>query len=86
MSRHLLQPHEQTTREVVVGWDGRMGTFYGLAIGHDNTVLVGRGDPADRIYRPELVLDALRPYAFVPDGLASQLLHEALAESTGRMP
>lgn len=70
MSRHLLEPRDHTAREVVVGWDGPNGTFYALAISHDNRILVDRGDPHDRIYRPELVLDALRPYALIPDGLA----------------
>lgn len=84
MSRHLLEPRDNGVREVVVGWDGPTGTFYAVAVSHDNRILLDRGDPTDRIYQPQLVLDALRPYALIPDGLADQLLREALAESTGR--
>lgn len=83
MSRHLLQPRDHTTREAIVGWDGATGTFYALAIGHDNRILLDRGDPTDRIYQPELVLDAIRPYALIPDGFGKQLMYEAFSDTTG---
>lgn len=81
MSRHVLQPREDIMREVVVGWDGATGTFYAVVVSHDNRILVDRGAPADRIYQPQLVLHALRPYAVIPDGLGDQLMHEALTDT-----
>lgn len=81
MSRHQLNPRDHTTREAAVGWDSRTGTFYALVISHANTILVDRGTPEDRIYRPELVLDAIRPYAVIPDGLGELLMREALTDT-----
>lgn len=86
MSRHVLTARSEHGWEVVVGWDGALATFYALVLSPDDTVVVERGDPHDRIFQPRLVLDAVAAYTPIPAGLEHTLLDDALADTAHRTP
>ncbi|CAM06187.1 hypothetical protein A8924_7388 [Saccharopolyspora erythraea NRRL 2338] len=81
MSRHRLEPRNpNNVREVVVGWDSPMRTFYAVVEDHSGAIPVDLGDSIEPVLRPGAVLDAVRPYAAIPPGLDDELLRDALAD------
>ncbi|MDP9792583.1 hypothetical protein J2S43_001095 [Catenuloplanes nepalensis] len=92
MSRHDLQPLNESATCITVGWDRPLGTFFAhvyladdepqeldipsLAIGEDFHEVT---DPAD-------VIDMVRPYAHLPADLADTLRADERAEGCSEAP
>ncbi len=82
MSRHTLAPL-LTTQTVVVGWDRPMGTYFAHV--HDLTINEDEADPIiawfggdfREITTAAALIEAVRPYAVVPDTLEAVLDAEA---------
>jgi hypothetical protein len=80
-------------REVFVGWDRPVGTYYvqvfdGCDQDGEDVVLLDRGGILDRITDPAAAIDVVRPYAVIPEDLPATLTRhrvdaEAEAETRG---
>jgi hypothetical protein len=86
MSRHLLTALPQFEGcEVVVGWDADSGTFFAYVLDMQASVaekdpwLVSVGGGPLEIRDPHEAIDAVRPYATIPDELVDELAEEAAA-------
>ncbi len=79
MNRHVLRALPQfASCEVVVGWDPVNATFFGYVLDQQaaegvDPWLVNLGLERGQVLRPEVVLDAVRPYAVVPTLLVDEL-------------
>ncbi|MEU5436417.1 hypothetical protein AB0G73_23985 [Streptomyces sp. NPDC020719] len=85
MSAHELTPHSGAPehRIVRVGWDAALSTFFAQVLDEDDDEIldvVWLGTDPLEISDPGTVIDAVRPYANVPDNLAKALADEAAAE------
>ncbi|MBO0878800.1 MAG: hypothetical protein J2P17_00085 [Mycobacterium sp.] len=79
-NRIRLEPLDTSVpdREIFIGWDRGLGTFFaqvfeGTDPEGEDILLVDRGDKVDEITDPAEAIDALRPYAQIPDTLAEVL-------------
>jgi hypothetical protein len=82
MSRHQLQPlPEVGALEIAIGWDGPLGTFYAqvldTAAEEEDQELLWDGTDPYQYPEPGPLIDLLRRYAEIPDGLADDLKQEA---------
>lgn len=83
MSRHELIPRSRPALAIAVGWDPPLGTFFAQVFDHD----LDEDDPKHTIkwigctpgeFRDPLsVIEAVKPYALIPDDLHANLYAEA---------
>ncbi|GLY08285.1 hypothetical protein [Actinoplanes sp. NBRC 101535] len=84
MSRHTV-PADTDGIEIIVGWDVPQATFFAQAwdrrrLADDPAAeLVWIGTEYREIQDPQTVLDAIKPWATIPEGLADTLYQEAHA-------
>ncbi len=94
MSRHQLTPQPARPRiEVVIGWDRPLRTFYAQVLTlddngdeTDDNPYLWVGTDYDEITDPAAVLNAVRPYAVLPDDLTGKLLADAVREGARLWP
>lgn len=94
MSRHELEPSvniDPLPRSVAIGWDPPLATFFAIVS------RPGEGDGEDEIFLwigtdyaevPEVdaIINAVRPYAVIPDNLRSILENDRLNEGSRPRP
>ena len=80
MSRHTLRA-VAPDRSVIVGWDRPMGTYFAhvraLDRDQDDQLIVWLGGDYHEITTAEDLMEAIRPFAVIPDGLQDVLEAEA---------
>ncbi len=91
MSRHELQPLNDTTFCVTVGWDRPLGTYFAhiYLTADDNEFdapTVALGEDFNEVTDPTHVIDLVRPYAQIPASLADTLHADAEAEGRCETP
>lgn len=86
MSSHELTPlpGAPSTRRIHIGWDSPLSTFFVQVLDQDDEgetdEVLWRGTDPHEITEARTVLDLVRPYAAVSDGLEQALIAEAAAE------
>lgn len=80
-NRIRLTPRDKNVadREIVIGWDRGLGTYFaqvldGTDTANEDIVRVDVGNQPDGITDPVQAVDAIRPYAEIPDTLVDELL------------
>ena len=83
MSRFTLDPTpEFPDHSVAVGYEKHLGSFYAYVIGADGTPIVTADGLLTAITDPAEALDAVRPYAVIPDDLPARLAAMPAVELT----
>lgn len=79
MTKHFLNPYSDDITEVTVGLDRRRHTYFARVFTEtsdgEEELAVELG-LIERIEDPQAVLDAIRPYAPIPDRILEYLLHD----------
>lgn len=74
---HLDPLDGAADREIVVGWDPSLGTFFAYVADLDpqdeDLFLLDIGTRPDEILDPDRIVEAVRPYAEIPDTLTDTL-------------
>ena len=74
MSRFTLDPKpEFPDHSTSVGYEKHLGSFFAYVSGADGTPIVAAHGLLTAITDPTEVLDAVRPYAVIPDDLTARL-------------
>ncbi|RSN60520.1 hypothetical protein [Amycolatopsis sp. WAC 04182] len=89
-NRVPLTPRDTTTNphlEIVVGWDRGMQTYFAQVFNGTNEygediMLVDIGTRVGEITYPGAVIDAVRPYADIPDDLGRMLAAQREADTS----
>ncbi|WP_083224757.1 hypothetical protein [Sphingomonas panacis] len=79
MSRHLLQPVVGVLpypSSIAIGWDPPLATFFAIVSrsnDDEDNMLLWIGTHYAELPEPDAAIDAVRPYAVIPDDLKSNL-------------
>lgn len=83
VNRIRLTPRDDRVvgREIFIGWDRGLGTFFaqvldGPDVEGEDMVRVHVGSEPDDITDPAQAIDAIRPYAQIPDNLVEELIQQ----------
>lgn len=83
VNRIRLAPRDDSVadRDIVIGWDRGLGTFFaqvldGTDVEEEPIVRVEVGSAPDEITDPAQAIDAIRPYAQIPDHLVEILVQQ----------
>lgn len=93
MSRYDLEPHVGAVTtygplSVSIGWDAPLNTYFAMILREGDNVpdenrdLLWNGTRYGEIAEPDAAIEALRPYAKIPDGLAAVLTADRLREGS----
>ncbi len=93
MSRYDLEPRVEavTTHgalSIAIGWDAPLNSYFAMVLREDDDVadehreLLWIGTRYGEIAEPETVIEALRLYAIIRDGLATELAADRLREGS----
>lgn len=91
MSRHEIAPLNTGISCVAIGWERGFGSFYFQMYRTDNACPFDTPDDEigldfEQITDPKKIIDAVRPYAHIPDDLNQQLTADKAREGTCEFP
>ena len=83
MSRYALTAQPQFPgHSVTVGYEKQLPSFFAYVFTADGDPVVVEDGLVDPITDPAAILDAVRPYAVIPEGFAAQLAAAPSVELT----